>query len=146
MSSPHQKADSPRKARSVVSFVAVLVFLGLLVALWFFRDFRQPSHPPETFDARVWRSAAPVYGASNDPGCVRGGMAQDLIERQLLVGKSPPQVLELLGEPVRRGTGAWAYELGQCSGWGWSDSELLLEFDAGSTQVLRAVFQHLDPD
>jgi hypothetical protein len=145
MSSPHQKSGFPRKGRRVASFVAVLALLGLSVAIWLFRDFRQPSQAAQTFDGAVWRSAAPVYGASNDPGCVRGGMAQDLIQRQLLVGKSVPQVLELMGQPERRDTGVWAYELGQCSGWGWSDSELLLEFDAGGTQVLRAVFQHIDP-
>jgi hypothetical protein len=119
---------------------AVLVLAG-----WLFWSHRQPTHPAEPFDARAWQAAAPVYQASADPGCVRGGMAQDLIDRQLLVGKSAAQVRELLGEPDgRRSATAWTYELGQCSGWGWSDSVLLLEFDAGGTQVLRAVFEHLE--
>jgi hypothetical protein len=121
----------------------LLVVLATTAALlWVYR---QPTHPPETFDAQGWKAAVPVYGASADPGCVRGGMAQDLIDRQLLVGKSAAQVRELLGEPDgRRSATAWTYELGQCSGWGWSDSVLLLEFDAGGTQVLRAVFEHLE--
>jgi len=133
------------KSRTVIQLVLFVLLLALLAAAGLLWHYRQPGFSAEPFDASAWKAAAPAYGTSGDPACVRGGMAQDLIERQLLIGKSAPQVLELLGEPVRRGARAWAYELGPCSGWGWSDSELLLEFDAGGTQVLRAVFQHLDP-
>ena len=133
------------RERTISGLLLGLAGAVLALAGWLFWSHRQPTHPAEPFDARAWQAAAPVYQASADPGCVRGGMAQDLIERGTLRGLAPAAVLDLLGRPERQSGPAWAYELGQCSGWGWSDSELLVEFDASGTRVVRAVFQHLDP-
>ncbi|MCZ8252046.1 MAG: hypothetical protein O9318_06225 [Hylemonella sp.] len=139
---------APKKIGSEVreaSWIAIVIAVPLVLLIWFFWSFKYPSHTAEPFDAKAWKSAAPVYGASNDPGCVRGGMALTLIETELLAEKSPAAVTELLGEPERKSASSWRYQLGQCSGYGWSDSELWVDFDPDVSRVLRARFRHLDP-
>lgn len=52
------------------------------------------------FDSGAWKADAPG---------VRAKMAQDLLDRRLLVGKSPAEVKALLGEPDQDGTGFLGY-------------------------------------
>lgn len=100
-------------------------------AAWTGWEFFQPSHDLEPFSAAAWaRSAA--RDTSNDPGCFRGGMALDLIERRLLLGKSESELVSLVGQPGSRSAGQWVYPLGQCSGFGWYDSELRVSFNANA--------------
>lgn len=83
----------------------------------------------ERFEADVWKARANVYAVSNDPGCVRGGMAVDLLERKLLGEKTMDEVYVLLGKPDKSENFSIAYELGQCSGFGWDSSVLTVRFD-----------------
>ncbi len=131
-------------ARRRILLLVLLVSVGavLLVAVWLWRVTRQVTDAPEPFDATAWK-AARVGGPGKEPACVRGGMALDLVQRQTLSGMSGPQVVALLGAPDEQGPAAWTYHLGECPGWGWNDSDLRLSFDAGSTRVRTATFEHV---
>lgn len=121
-----------------VRTLVTMVFAGLFGFSWVGWDFRQPIQKPQPFDAEVWVTLA-SRDLSSDPGCLRGGMALDLIVRELLLGKTATQAVSLLGSPTSSQLGYWAYDLGQCSGWGWSNSELRLKFDK-SAEVTNASF------
>jgi hypothetical protein len=95
-----------------------------------------PAMPvPEPFDADAWLAREALLAASNDPGCVRGGMAADLVRREVLRGRDATAVVEMLGTP-RVEEGAWDYPLGQC-GSTWAHNDLRLVFDASAR--VRAV-------
>lgn len=112
----------------------VLMMAALAYARWAFLG---PSHPPEAFVADEWRERLNVIANSNDPGCVRGGMALDLIDRELLDKLQAIQVATLLGPPDQQSNSSWGYELGQCSGFGWHNSRLLVKL--GSTGLVEQV-------
>lgn len=76
------------------------------------------------FSAATWKERANVYAHNSDPGCVRGGMALDIVATDLLKGKSISAVKALLGNPDGTKGKEIYYELGQCSGLGWHDSVL----------------------
>lgn len=116
--------------------VAGFAFAGVTWLAW---ASTQPSQGPEPFRTAAWAESA-ILEKLNDPGCFRGGMALDLIERQLLSGKSADEVVTLLGLPTRQTPGQWAYSIGQCSGFGWHDSELALTFD-DKARVVNAKFR-----
>ena len=122
--------------------IAVL-FLLVLAATWLVWDFWQPATRVERFSPTAWQQAALEGGASNERSCARGGMAMDLIDQDVLPGKSDQQVMALLGAPDEKGPGYWNYHLGECAGRGWNDSDLRLEFDASNTLVKRATFEHV---
>lgn len=109
---------------SVVSLVA-------LTTIWVAWEFAQPSEPKQRFVQTEWFARESLTTDIGDPGCVRGGMALDLIDRRLLLGMRTPEVVALLGSPSRQDID-WRYKLGQCSGLGWYDSELVLRFDSSS--------------
>lgn len=106
------------------------------------RSCSQPSVDAQPFARDVWIADAGPW-STNDPGCVRGSMALDLIESERLVGLRHVQVEELLGRP-RTDRGTWVYELGQCSGWGWHHSYLTVHFGAGGL-VAAAKFKDYAP-
>lgn len=122
--------------------IAVL-FLIVLVGAWLVWDSWRPATRSERFSPAAWKQAAIEGGASSEPSCARGGMALDLVDQDILPGKSDQQVLALLGAPDEKGPGYWTYHLGQCSGRGWNDSDLRLEFDGSNTLVKRATFEHV---
>jgi hypothetical protein len=118
----------------------LIVLIGWLV--WFFHfgvDARD-----ERFEANLWNERANVYSVSNDPGCVRGGMAVDLLKRNLLLAKSSAEVNELLGRPDKSDSASISYELGQCSGFGWESSILRVGFDENG-KVKRAKIERDAP-
>lgn len=131
----------PRRRR-ILLVLLVPAVAALLVAAWLWRSTRQVSYAPEPFDATKWKSAL-VSSPGNDPACVRGGMALDLVQKETLTGKSGPQVMELLGTPDEQGPATWTYHLGECPGWGWNDSDLRLSFDADNIRVTSATFEHV---
>jgi len=90
----------------------------------------------------VWKEKADVYAQSSDPGCVRGGMALDLIASGLLIGKPRSAVARLLGEPSGTEEAGTYYELGQCSGWGWHDSVLWIDFNRQHQVIDAAILRH----
>lgn len=121
----------------------VALFLILLAGGWLLWNFKRPAYPAVPFDPAAWRQPDTTAGSSNDPACVRGAMALDLIEQDVLPGKSAQQITALLGAPDEKAAGHWTYHLGQCPGWGWNDSDLRLAFDAGGTLVNSATFEHV---
>ncbi len=115
-----------------------VLLLGLVACGWVAWDFWQPVQHAQPFSSIGW-VAAPLVDQSNDPGCFRGGMALDLIERRLLIGKTATEVVSLLRSPSSSPSGYWAYDLGQCAAWGWSDSALKLRFN-NEAKVIAASF------
>lgn len=119
----------------------VLLFFLVLAGGWLLWNYKRPATNQSTpFDPLVWKQ--PADGA-NDPACVRSTMALDLVEKDVLDGKSAQQVTELLGMPDEQGKGYWTYHLGQCPGMGWNDSDLRLAFDEGMSRVLGATVEHV---
>ncbi|QPF73179.1 hypothetical protein G8A07_09755 [Roseateles sp. DAIF2] len=78
------------------------------------------------FSSSAWRELRPALAETADPGCVLGPMARDLMDSGELNGKAAGQVIQLLGEPDGREGIALIYGIGQCHGWGWHHSELVL--------------------
>lgn len=104
-----------RKRWLVVALGALAVVAGLLVwRLWF---------PGGAFDPVAWRDESQVQQG------VRLGMADRLIARRTLIGKTRAEVVELLGEPPPTGYFAdWdlVYWLGPERGFISIDSEWLV--------------------
>ena len=82
----------------------------------------------QPFSSEAWKEKASVYAQSNDPACVRGGMALDIVASKLLQGRAIAEVKSLLGGPDSIKDGLFNYELGQCSGLGWHNSILQISF------------------
>jgi hypothetical protein len=98
----------------------------------------QPAEEVRPFNAIEWEKSV-LLVTSNDPGCFRGGMALNLIERKILVGKTRTEIASLLGTPESSTSGTWLYAIGQC-GFLWGDNWLELNF-GGDAKVARAVFK-----
>jgi len=116
------------------TFKFVIANLAIVVAaapVWLAWEFSRPVGPLEAFDKHTWLVRNFLLTEPGDPGCVRGGMALDLIERKFLIGNLASDVTNLLGEPTGKGN-TWTYGLGQCSGLGWYNSELVVAFDRNS--------------
>lgn len=120
---------------------ASLLLLGLFIGAggWLRWTYGQPSVDARSFQASSWLSAAAELEVPGDPGCVRGAMALDLIDSKRLIGMKYNEVNALLGPAIKNG-GRWTYRLGQCSGFGWEDSALLVDFDNQSS-VISARFE-----
>ena len=119
------------------------VLLGAVVAtgaVWGAWSFSQPSVERQPFVQPTWAAGAETVNDIGDPGCVRGGMALDLIETGRLMKMSMDEVFSLLGRPRQYGP-EWSYSLGQCSGYGWHHSDLEVRFDSAGRVVL-AFFRH----
>jgi len=112
----------------------VLAYSGFLA--WSFHYGVEAERTP--FSAVAWKEKANLYAHSSDPGCVRGGMALDIVATNLLDGKPIPEVKSLLGEPDGAKGSTVYYELGQCSGFGWHNSVLQVNF-SDKQQVINAV-------
>ena len=121
--------------RFTVAFcgASVIAYAGYLA--WSFAYGVEAERSP--FSPAAWKEKANVYAHSNDPGCVRGGMALDIVATKLLQGKPITEVKSLLGEPDGTKEGLFYYELGQCSGHGWHNSILQVSF-LNNQQVANA--------
>jgi hypothetical protein len=86
------------------------------------------------FTQEAWREYKPVMEQTADPGCILGPMAQNLIHTRKLLGSTATDARKLLGEPSRQSASALVYAIGQCHGWGWHHSELVLT--VSSAQVI----------
>ena len=109
----------------------VIVSLAIAVAsipIWVAWEYSRPYAPIETFDRHAWLARNYLVTIPGDPGCVRGGMALDLIDRKSLVGNLASDITNLLGEPTKKGA-SWSYDLGQCSDFGWNGSNIVITFD-----------------
>ena len=107
-------------------FAGLLTFIAFLV--WSFHY--GVSAEKTEFSSKAWKNSADIYAHSNDPGCIRGGMAIDILESELLHGKSITEVKSLLGEPALGTNALLSYELGQCSGFGWHNTLLGVSFNS----------------
>jgi hypothetical protein len=128
--------------RFVLAFcgASLIAFSGYIA--WSFHYGVEAERSP--FSPAAWKEKGNVYAHSNDPGCVRGGMALDIVATKLLQGKSITEVKSLLGEPVGTKQEQFYYELGQCSGFGWDNSVLQVSF-LNSQQVTNAVILRHQP-
>ncbi len=127
----------PQSASSGLIVLAVTTCIATLV--WLVLDYGGPSCVREPFDQQRWLNGALPLDNNNDPGCVRGGMAIDLLDRNALENLSKESVVRLLGYPNQEHGLTYYYDLGQCSGWGWHHSKLVLSFsNAGA--VVRTDF------
>ena len=95
-----------------------------------------------TFSPASWKEKANVYAHSADLGCVRGGMAIDIVETNLLRGKPIAEVKTLLGEPDGAKEGQIYYELGQCSGHGWHNTIFQISFIKNQQVANAAILRH----
>lgn len=107
----------------IVVAAVVAAFAGCVYVAWFIS---QPAENLQPFDRVKWEQAA-LLDTSSDPGCFRGNMALDLINRKALSGKTGPEVVTLLGTPPDASSGSWLYPVGQC-GVLWGHHNLQVTF------------------
>lgn len=116
----------------------LLLVLGTLlpctvaIISWAFTGFHARH---ESFEDSRWvalREHADMY----DPGCIRGGMALDLVRSEILIGLPKDALQATLVVPSFSQPDMASYALGQCS-WDWRDSELAVHLDE-SGNVKRA--------
>jgi len=126
--------------RFTVAFcgASVIAYAGYLA--WSFAYGVEAERSP--FSPAAWKEKASVYAHSNDPGCVRGGMALDIVATKLLQGKPIAEVKSLLGEPDGTKEGLFYYELGQCSGHGWHNSILQVSFLNNQQVANASILRH----
>ncbi len=111
------------RQRKIAVALFVAAFAGCVYVAWVIS---QPTENPRPFDPVKWEQAA-LLDTSGDPGCFRGGMALDLIDRKTLSGKTSPEVISLLGAPPNASSGSWLYPVGQC-GFFWGHHDLQVTF------------------
>lgn len=117
----------------LLAIAAVVIFVAALIWSYYFDVTSQV----EPFSSSSWIELSDPYEGTNDPGCVRGGMALDLIQKEILKEKTKEQVREILGKPDDVSESKFSYELGQCSGLGWENSKLVIGFVKSSVHSLK---------
>jgi hypothetical protein len=80
----------------------------------------------QAFSRETWHELKPLMEQTADPGCILGPMTQDLIQSGQLLGTTATKALQLLGAPSSQSASGLVYAIGQCHGWGWYHSELVL--------------------
>ena len=80
-----------RTRRAILALTAIVI---AAVAIW------QTWYPGRAFDPAVWRDEALI------PQGIRLGMADRLLARGTLLGKTRAEVVEMLGEPPEIPTGS----------------------------------------
>ena len=124
---------------TLAACMAVLVVYGSYIAWSFYYGVEAES---TTFSPAAWKEKANVYAHNSDPGCVRGGMALDIVATDLLQRKSIFEVKALLGEPDGKKEQGIYYELGQCSGLGWHNSVLQVAFSSNQQVTNASILRH----
>ena len=124
---------------TLATCMAVLLAYGSYIA-WSFHFGVEAERTP--FSPVAWKERSNVYEHNSDPGCIRGGMALDIVATNLLQGKSITEVKLLLGEPDGTMEEGVYYELGQCSGLGWHDSVLLVDFRNNQQVTNAKIIRH----
>lgn len=108
-----------------ITITTVIAIIALGCALAWSYNFGTEAERTAFIPAK-WKERANIYAYSNDPGCIRGDMALDIVATDMLIGKTVTDTTVLLGEPNKSSADALFYELGQCSGFGWYESELVV--------------------
>ena len=102
--------------------------------------------PPLPWSAAGWGarpfSSADWWAAKGTPGDTRATMLRSLLRSRPLVGKTPAEIVALLGPPDSSG-GDWCeYVLGMRSGFGIDYDGLILEFGPDDRVRRWQVVQH----
>ena len=113
------------RLRKIVVAALAAIFAGCIYVAWVIS---QPTESLRPFDPVKWEQAA-LLDTTADPGCFRGGMALDLIDKKALSGKTSPEVAFLLGAPPKASSSSWLYPVGQC-GFLWGHHDLQVTFGA----------------
>lgn len=111
----------------------LLIAFGLLFiagAMLLYRIFSGVHAEHQHFEAAAWKSLRDS-AELNDPGCVRGGMAIDLVNSGVLIGLSRMELLMKLGDASESKPDLISFALGQCH-WDWKHSELAVLIDPSS--------------
>lgn len=108
----------------------MLLALIFSVALAFWVDFQGFDAKPASFDKNQWKIGREQIKQNGDPGCVLGGMANHLRRNNLLALMPLQELIALLGSPDRTESKDLYWEIGQCHGGGWKNSQLRIELDA----------------
>lgn len=107
--------------------VSTLIGLGALIAIvTLLYSFQALQADPQVFSRDKWSLLRDSIESDNDPGCVLGGPTKELLNRRSLNGKSKQYVVDQLGVPNREDATSLVYFIGQCHGWGWHHSELVI--------------------
>jgi hypothetical protein len=107
--------------------VAAVLGLGALaVTAALIHSFNSFEAKRQAFVPEQWHAQRHSVAESGDPGCILGPMTSDLLQTGQLRGLSKTQVLQLLGPPDSKSSATLSYAIGQCHGWGWHHSELVL--------------------
>jgi hypothetical protein len=130
--------------RAIFKVFTAVIWLFILAALLFIAGivwsyYFEVSAVREPFISSEWIKQENPYSESGDPGCVRGGMALDLIKNNLIINRNTEEVIALLGQPSSPSKINFSYELGQCSGLGWESSVLVIEFKNNLVTQLNIV-------
>jgi hypothetical protein len=131
---PMSQTAPIRALKLTAAVIGVAVLTGVAYVAWVVSS---PTAKPLPFDPIQWKKSA-ALDLSNDPGCFRGGMALELANSKLLVGKTSSEVIALLGDASKVTAGVWSYSVGQC-GFGWEHNELALTFGA-EDKVAQVIF------
>ena len=119
-----------------MTLIGLMTFL--LTAFPIFWVFSGPVEKARNFESEDWKKSLLLIYATNDPGCIRGGMAVDLISNKRLVGFTQVQVAALLGNPQESHLRRWLYSLGQC-GFAWGFSNLRVDFGTNGVVTNAAI-------
>lgn len=125
--------------RFIAKAFLLLLSLCVVAAGWLAWSYHQPSVSAQAFQRATWLSGSGVLKSVGDPGCVRGAMALDLVNSKRLIGMNAEGLTALLG-PATEKEPDWIYPLGQCSGFGWQNSSLVIKLGS-DMKVISARFQ-----
>jgi hypothetical protein len=109
-----------------LGLAGVLVILAAAV----YENFTGLHTDEEKFDEMKWKSQRD-QSMQIDPGCVRGGMALNIIKNDLLANKTKLEVAGQLGSAEVTSETQLRYPIGQCH-WGWKHSSLVVHFNTNT--------------
>jgi hypothetical protein len=106
--------------------VGLVCIAAVCAAAFLFHSFSAFEAEHRSFSQEEWQREKTTLELSADPGCTLGPMTQDLLQSGRLQGAKREQVVQLLGQPRSQTGDLLIYPIGQCHGWGWHHSELVL--------------------
>jgi hypothetical protein len=113
----------------------LIVSVSLAALLYWYLNL--PTAKAVSFNQRLWLEASSL-DQENDPGCYRGGMAIELVEKRLLNGKTAQEIISLIGVPINSTAGSWIYPVGQC-GMLWEHFHLRVDIGPEGKAIGAAV-------
>lgn len=117
--------------------ITATLILSVSLAALLYWYLNLPTAKAVSFNQRLWLEASSL-DQENDPGCYRGGMAIELVEKRLLNGKTAPEIISLIGLPSSSTAGSWIYPVGQC-GMLWEHFHLRVDIGSEGKAIGAAV-------